>query len=137
MQSLLPYNPVVPPPHPPPSPSLCLSVSLLVSLSVFLSVSGSVSLSFLTHMHPLLPPPPPPHMHTEMGRERDLSSILYFFNHRNTRERLINLYQCLKHSCCSDLHDIVGTGLFIQPRSVMLVTACFMENGFSPPGILH
>ena len=40
--------------------------------------------------------------------------------------------------CCRDLHEIVGIGLFIQPHSVMLVTACFRENiFFFQPGILR
>ena len=34
------------------------------------------------------------------------------------------------HLCCRDLHEMMGTGLFIQPHSVLLVTACFMEKIF-------
>ena len=106
--------------------SLCLLITPLAPYPFFLSV--------LSYTHePTYPTPPPPHTHTQMG-ERDLSSILNFLVIEIQGKSLPHVQSifttCAKHLCCRVLHEIVGTGLFTQPHSVMLVTACFMENLF-------
>ena len=121
---------------PPPPPFLCHPLSL--------SLSGFVCLSSLTHMYT--------HTHTcthalslslslmythtcnhtHRDGERETWAVFFKLLIIEYKGKLIILYHIHKHLCCRDQHEMFSVGLFIQPHSVMLMTACFIEHVSSP-----